>query len=794
MNEQVIFPAGQRIGHYEIISLLGKGGMGEVYLAQDTKLGRKVALKVLPRDLISNDERLHRFGQEARSASALNHPNIITIHEIGVDGDTHFIATELIEGQTLRGKLQTTRLEIEEVLGIALQIATALDDAHRSGIVHRDIKPENIMVRKDGLVKVLDFGLAKLSGPPTLASGFVGPAAPEALTHDLIKTIPGMVMGTVAYMSPEQARGQEVDGRTDIFSLGVVLYEMLVGGSPFAGETKSDVLAAILMTEPAAPSSLNEGIPTELDGIVSKALAKARTDRYRTARDLIADLQHLQKRLEFSAELERSASSPRRPDTKTQNSIAVLPFANMSNDAENEYFCDGLAEELLNALARIDDLKVAARTSAFSFKGKNTSVSEIGRVLNVNSVLEGSVRRSGNRMRISVQLINAADGYHLWSERYDREMQDIFDVQDEITLALVGALKVQLLGEEKEAVLKRYTDNTEAYELYLKGRHHLYKSTRAGWISAVEFFEQAIAKEPQYALAYAGIGFCLGHLWYFGFLPGEEAVPKWRAATQRALELDDRLADAHINRANLQFYYEWNWPDAERGYKRALELTPNSAQAHLWYGMYLVSTDRTDHAVSEGKRAQNLDPLSLLINLFVGFIYVRTDHPDDALEHVRRMAEIESEFYGVHWLMGRIHLMKGNNEEAVTALQRALAGGEHPTILSTLGAAYSRLGKRDEAMAVLQRLMAMKREQRAIDIARIYAELDECETALDWLDKACDEHCGEFVYLGILDFWKNLRPNPRFQGLLRRIGAPTQRDQLSRQTTYRNFRNESTGK
>jgi len=424
--------------------------MGEVYLAQDTKLDRKVALKILPADVAAHQERMRRFVQEAKSASALNHPNIITIHEIDQTDSVHFIATEFIDGETLRERMRIAPMKLSEVLDVATQIASALSAAHAAGIVHRDIKPQNIMVRRDEIVKVLDFGLAKLVEQTPLDA--------EAETRMQVQTQAGMIVGTVAYMSPEQARGMEVDARTDVFSIGVVMYEMLAGESPFAGETTSDVIAAILTTEPKPPSSFNQEIPAELDRIVDKTLAKKRDERYRNAKDLLADLRQLQRRLEFEVEAERefgvtrstaeSDRSATRNDeatsvstTEPRNSIAVLPFTNLSADPENEYFCDGLAEELLNALSKIDDLKVAARTSAFSFKGKNVKTGEIGNALNVKTVLEGSVRKSGNRLRITVQLINAVDGYHLWSEKYDREMKDVFDVQDEITLAVVEALK-----------------------------------------------------------------------------------------------------------------------------------------------------------------------------------------------------------------------------------------------------------------------------------------------------------------------------------------------------------------
>ena len=534
--------------------------MGEVYLAQDTKLDRKVALKILPADVAAHPDRMKRFVQEARAASSLNHPNIITIHEIGETASGYFIGTEFIDGETLRERMRRGGVELSDTLDIVVQVASALTAAHGAGIVHRDIKPENIMLRRDGIVKVLDFGLAKLVEQTPLDD--------EAETRMQVQTQAGMIVGTAAFMSPEQARGQEVDARSDIWSLGCVLYEMLTRQQPFGGPTTTDVLANIIHREPPSILIRCPDAPAELERIIIRAVCKNKAERYQTANELLADLKQLQKRLEFEAELERSSSSDKKTEAQTQiiraamtvetqisNSVAVLPFANLSADAENEYFCDGLADELLNSLAKIDDLKVAARTSAFSFKGKNVNVSEIGERLGVKNVLEGSVRKSGNRLRISVQLVNASDGFHLWSERYDREMQDIFELQDEITLSVTDALKVRLLRKDRDIVLKRYTDDTEAYELFLKGRYHHYKYSAEGWRRAIEFFEKAIEKEPNYAPAYAGMNTSWGFLWFMGFLPAEQAVPQMRAAAIKALEIDENLAEAHLSLATGESFF-----------------------------------------------------------------------------------------------------------------------------------------------------------------------------------------------------------------------------------------------
>ena len=788
------------LGRYEISSLVGEGGMGEVYLAEDKRLRRKVALKLLLTDFAADRERLARFEREALAASSLSHPNILTIYEIGSENDTHFIATEFVEGESLRRLMggSSAPLELGKVLDIGIQSASALAAAHAARVLHRDIKPENIMVRADGLVKVLDFGLAK----------FIEQAnpAPDAVTQtsDLYKTAAGMVMGTVIYMSPEQARGLDLDERTDVWSLGVVLYEMLTGKQPFGGGTMTDILASILRSEPAPPSALTAGLPPELDRIILKTLSKQREGRYRSAQDLLVELRQLQKRLEFEAELERSnfsnpssgavlvgqktktaeepttaITTPLDADAQNiSNSIAVLPFVNTSADAENEYFCDGLAEELLNALAKIEELKVAARTSAFSFKGKDVNVSQIGRTLNVNTILEGSVRKSGNRLRILVRLVNATNGYQLWSERYDRQMQDIFDVQDEITLAVVDALKVQLLGENKAAVLKRYTDNTEAYELYLKGRFQYNKHTPDGWKRAIEYYEQAIEKEPDYAPAYAAMTSALVFAWFFGVLPPRETIAKCKAAGKRALELDESLDESHAALGRIGFYYEWDWMKGERGYRRAIEINSNSANAHLGLGMILVSRERFVDAIREGRRAIELDPLSLIVNLYVGWIYYFADRSEDALNQVKKMIEIEPRFHGAYWLKGTVHLTRGNYEEAVEALEISQKLGGNPIAKGYLGCAYARAGKREEAFNVLNQLLAMREQHHseAFTIARVYGALGEKDKVFEWLEKAIDERNGEIVLFDVGskvergNIWgEHFRDDPRFAQLLRRI-------------------------
>lgn len=633
------------------------------------------------------------------------------------------------------------------------------------------------MVRANGLAKILDFGIAKLSAPTETGA--------EAAMAIKTETTPGMIIGTPNYMSPEQARGRDVDHQTDIFSFGVVLYEMLAGSSPFAGETVSDIIVAVL-TKEAKPLA---NIPPELEAIIRKALQKEKPERYRTAKDLLDDLTEVKQELEIQSRLEKT-SSPNLEEPKTQilkaqttnesenkNSIAVLPFTNMSADEDNEYFCDGLAEELLNALSKIDELKVAARTSAFSFKDKNANVSEIGEKLSVKNILEGSVRRSGNRLRISVQLVNAADGYHLWSERYDREMQDIFDIQDEIALAVVAALKVKLLGAKKAAVLKRYTDNTEAYQLYLKGQFHYGKYSEAGWRKAIEYFEQALALESEYAPAYAGIAATGNALWYYGYDARPEAIAEVRAAIAGALRIDADLAEAYRSQALLQFFADWDFPAAKQSLARTLALNPNDALALSWQSFWLIAIGHREQAVTAARRALELDPLSLASGVVAGWTLWFAQHYEESCGLAQTLLGIDPHFGEGFRLQGLSNWGLENYAAAEDALQKAVAEGAGLIALANLCGVYAHAGRQAEAQQILQQIRALREQSYApaVVLAYCYAFLDEVEEAIVWLEQALAERNGELVFLSVLpDRWISFRRDPRFTDLLRRIGLPAE--------------------
>jgi serine/threonine-protein kinase len=755
---------------YRILSPIGKGGMGEVYLAQDTALGRKVALKILPSEFANDKDRMDRFIREARSASALNHPNIITIYEIGESNGTHFIATEFIDGKTLTELAHSQALDYRFVLDVAIQVVSALDEAHAAGIVHRDLKPDNVMVRANGLAKLLDFGIAKLSSPTGSSN--------DSATALRSETHAGVLIGTPQFMSPEQARGLRVDHQTDLFSFGVVLHHVLSGQSPFAADTVSDALVAVLTKE---PRRLTE-VPSGLADIVSRMLQKDTRQRYRSAQELLRDLKAFREADGRDHVDRRDATAiETAPDRSARRSIAVLPFTNMSADADNEYFCDGLAEELLNGLSKIDGLRVAARTSAFSFKGRNLNVAEIGARLSVDHILEGSVRRAGNRLRISVQLVNAADGFHLWSERYDREMRDIFDVQDEIALAVVRALQVTLFGAEKAALLKRYTDDAAVHELFMKGRYYSYKYSAEGWTRAIEFFQRAIDRQPDYAPAYAAMAASYGCLWFFGLLPAGHTMPHSKAASQKALDIDRTLADAHASSAMIAFFYDWEWERAERAYRESIALNPNDAEALSYYALFLAFEGRAGEAVARARRALELDPLSPLINMNVGWTYFSIGRADDALEQAGKMIEIEPEFYGAYWLKGAIRLAEGRYRDAVDDLRCAVSLGGHQIVVADLASACGLSAGQDEAVIILNQLLETRRRRYvpAICLARVYSRLGETEKAIEWLETAFDERNGEMVFLqgemaGAADDdpLARLAHDPRVKNLLRRMNLP----------------------
>jgi len=739
---------GKTISHYKILEKLGEGGMGVVYKAQDTKLDRIVALKFLPKHLLCDNEAKIRFEHEAKAASALNHPNITTIYEINeVEGEC-FISMEYIEGKSLKELIKEKTLSIEDILKIAIQIGEGLNTAHKKGIVHRDIKSDNIMVANEGLVKIMDFGLAKLRG----ASGL---------------TQTGSTVGTIAYMSPEQAQGIELDQRSDIFSFGVVLYEMITGQLPFKGEHPAAIIYSILNETPEPLARYKRNVPEGLQIIIDKALEKNRDVRYQNMDDFRADLRKLLMELELTLSKEQSYTK------KIQPSIAVLPFTNLSADKEQEYFCDGMAEEIINALTQLEGLRVVARTSSFSFRGKEIDIREIGRKLNVENLLEGSVRKAGNRVRITAQLINVADGYHLWSDKYDRNIEDIFAIQDEISLAIVDRLKVKLLKEEKAKLVKRFTENQEAYNLYLKGRYFWNRRYEGGLQKGIEFFQQAIEKDPLYALAYVGMADCYILLGHFGWLPPKEAYPRARTAAEKALEIDDKFAEAHTSMGWIRTFYDWDWVGAEEEFKRALNLNPNYATGYEWYAVSLAPMERLDEASILLKRALELDPLSLMISTVVGLGLYWARQYDEALDQYRRTLEMDPNFSLAYLFQGFNFVGKEMWKEAIASLKRFVAlSMNSPIGIGHLGLAYALSGQTDEALKMLDELneLSKKRYVSSLYKALIYGGLGKKDQAFEYLDKAYDERESWMATLKTAPFMDSLRSDPRYEVLLKKIG------------------------
>jgi eukaryotic-like serine/threonine-protein kinase len=737
---------GQTVSHYKILEKLGGGGMGVVYKAQDLKLDRPVALKFLPPELTRDAEAKERFVHEARAASALQHTNICVVHDVDEAPDGQmFISMEYIEGETLKQKIERGPLKIEDALEIARQIAQGLTKAHEHGIVHRDIKPANVMVTSDSEAKIVDFGLAKLSGRAML-------------------TKTASTLGTAAYMSPEQARGTEVDQRADIWSVGVVLYEMLTAQRPFKGDFESAVIYSILNEDPYSVSELRKEIPKEVAYIVERALEKDPLKRQQSCRELLAEL--------LAAQVQ--AESPV-PDTQPNPSIAVLPFLNLSADPENEYFSDGLSEDIINSLTKIRDFRVVARTSAFSFKGKEMDIRDIGRKLNVEAVLEGSVRTTGNQVRITAQLINANDGYHIWSEQFNRVLGDVFVIQDQITLTIVEKLKVELLGGERSTLAKRSTLTHEAYDLYLRGRYCLNQRTEEMMKRAIRYFEQALQVEPEYAAALAGLADSYNLLGAgdYGVMPPDEAFPKARESAEKALALDSALAEAHTALGWTRTMFYWDFKSGEESYLQATKLNPGYATAHHWYAIHLSVLGRHSEACTEIGRAVDLDPLSLIINSDFAWILNRARKYDLAITQCQKTLALDPEFSVAHWNLGLALQSQGRYEEAITALTKAVSfSNGNPVFLASQGQAYALAGRKSDALELLSRLDRLSATKYVMPHLRgiIYLGLGDVDRALDWLEKGYHDRTDFILEARENPALDSLRTNPRFKALLDKIG------------------------
>ena len=764
---------GHTISHYKILQKLGEGGMGVVYKAEDTKLKRTVALKFLPPDLTRDAEAKERFIHEAQAASALQHNNICVVYDIDeTDDGQMFISMECLEGETLEKRIQRGPLKMEEATGFAAQVAQGLAKAHEHGIVHRDIKPANILLTKEGVTKIVDFGLAKLAGQAKL-------------------TRTGSTVGTAAYMSPEQIHGGEVDHRSDLFSLGTMLYEMVTGHLPWKGDHEAAMAYSIANEEPLPAKTWQIQLPSALERVIDRCLQREREKRYQRADEIVADLGRLETVSSFKAK-RKSAKLPlvvggvavvaalvvlayllflRQPSPGGQKSIAVLPFVDMSPQKDQEYFCDGITEELINRLSNVGELRVPARTSVFVFKGKTENIRDIGEQLKVNTVLEGSVQKSGSQLRITAQLINIADGYHLWSGKFDRELKEVFAVQDEISSAIVEALKLQLTSAERRSASKRPIVNVQAYDDYLKGQFHWHQLTEGALENAFEYFQRALKEDSNYALAYAGIALVWGGRSQMGITPPREAAPKACAAARKALELDSTLAEVQYALALTRTWHdEWNWEGADSAYRRAIEINPNFPDVRAFYSHFLNIMGRPEEAREQIERALALDPLNPLFRSLYGMDLLYERRFDEAITASRSALSIAPDNPVALGLLPSALEDKGMHAEAIVAQRQAYALLGDREMEEALIRGNQIGGYRGAWRRAAETLAARpgSSDLSPCAIAGYYVFAGAKDRALDWLEKAYKARDPNLPYLGWPDY-DSVRDDPRFQNLLRRM-------------------------
>lgn len=789
------------ISHYKIIEKLGEGGMGIVYKAEDTKLKRIVAIKFLPKRLSVHGEERERFIQEAQAASALNHPNICVIHEIDEVDEESFIVMEYMDGVTLREWIRKKaeqsdgyrKLGMKEAIDLAAQITEGLEKAHEKGIIHRDVKSENIMVTTDGRAKIMDFGLAKLKG-----------------VSKLTKT--GSTVGTVAYMSPEQVEGIETDHRTDIFSFGVVIYEMLSGHLPFRAEHETAMMYEIINVEPQSLIDQHKGIEPELNRIVMKCLEKDREERYQSMREVAVDLKRyrrdsegrrIERKLEVREAPQASAPTSSGEHSKTKwlkiglaafgailliclgvyfflsksksiDSIAVLPFVNGGADSTSEYLSDGFTESLINILSKLPGVKMMSSSSVFRFKGIDIDPQKAASELNVAAVLTGHITQRGDNLSISVELINAKDNSHIWGDRYNRKLSDVIALQTEISQEISNQLKITLTSDEQKRLMKPATENTEAYRFYLKGRFYWKKRSKESFEKAIQCFNQAIEKDPSYALAYAGLADVYVTMGGYFLLTSKEWTEKARDAARKALALDETLAEPHATLASL-FGVDWNWANVEREYKRSLELDPNYATGHQWYGEFLSAMGRLNEGLIECRKAQELDPLSPIVYVSASYPLAAMHRYDEAIQEIKKGLEIDQNFSRGHSVLGLSYFLKGKSSDAIQEMKKAIELSDSSLeYIALLGYIYGFSGQREEAEKILIKLLLLEKQQYVSPclIGGLYLSTGEKDQAFLWYNRASEEHDVAMEGLKTDPLFDPIRGDPRFAELMKKVGLP----------------------